>query len=104
MKRKKKGKKSREGGKKKKGVLLSGESDVPPVEAGLELSAGVQGAAVQRHDAFTLQLRERLSPVFKLTRYWTQCVVHPRRHLHSDKQADETAKVVRFFFLLRSVL
>lgn len=48
---------------------VSGVSDVPPVKAGLELSAGVQTAAVQRHDAFTLQLWERLSPVFQLTRY-----------------------------------
>lgn len=75
--------------------MLCGESDVPPVEAGLKLSAGVEGAAVQRHDAFPLQLRERLSPVLKLTRYGAQCVVHPRRHLHSDKQTDGTA----FFFI-----
>lgn len=44
-------------------------SDIPPVEAGLELSAGVQRAAVQRHDSFTLQFRERLSAVFQLTCY-----------------------------------
>lgn len=49
--------------------MASGASDVPPVEAGLELSAGVQRAAVQRHDALPLQLWERLSPVFQLTRY-----------------------------------
>lgn len=49
------------------GVMVSGASDVPPVEAGLKLSAGVERAAVQRHDAFTLQLWERLSPVFQLT-------------------------------------
>lgn len=50
-------------------VMTSGASDVPPVEAGLELSAGVERAAVQRHNAFTLQFGERLSPVFQLTRY-----------------------------------
>lgn len=68
-------------------MRVSGVSDIPPVEAGLELSTGVQRAAVQRHDAFTLQLRERLSPVFQLTRYRTQSVIHPRCHLHTRKRS-----------------
>lgn len=53
----------------------------PPVQAALQLGAGVEGTAVQRHDALSLQLRVGLGTVFQLGCHAAQCVIHPGCHL-----------------------
>lgn len=56
----------------------------PPVEAALQLGAGIEGTAVQGHDALPLQLREGLGTVLQLGRHGAQGVVHPGGHLHNN--------------------
>lgn len=56
----------------------------PPVEAVLQLGAGIEGTAVQRHDALALELWEGLGTMLQFGRHCAQGVIHPGGHLHNN--------------------